>query len=263
MRFIVCIKQVPNTADVKIDPETNTLIREGVESVLNPFDYYAIEEALRLREQLGGKVTGLCMGPPQAEAVLREAISMGVDDGILLSDRAFAGSDTWVTSYTLAAALKKIGDFDIILFGKQAADGDTAQVGPGIAAHLDLPQITYVRKIEEIDEKRIVAERLMETGYEVVEAPLPCVLTVVKEINEYRLPSLKGKMAAKKAEIPVWGAADIEADPDKLGLNGSPTKVIKIFTPPPREGGEMLEGEPDEVAPKLVEKLKDVVLGAQ
>ena len=263
MHFVVCIKQVPKTTEVKIDPETNTLIREGVESVLNPFDYYAIEEALRLREKLGGKVTGLSMGPPQADAVLREAISMGVDDGILLSDRAFAGSDTWATSYALAAALRKIGDYNVILFGKQASDGDTAQVGPGIAAHLDLPQVTYVRKIEEIDENRVVAERLMETGYEVVEAPLPCVLTVVKEINDYRLPSLKGKMAAKKAEIPVWGAGDIDADPVKLGLDGSPTKVIKIFTPPPREGGEMLDGEPAEVAPKLAEKLKDVVLGAQ
>jgi len=263
MHFVVCVKQVPDTTDVKIDPETNTLIREGVESIINPFDMYAIEEALRLRDKLGGKVTALSMGPPQAETALREAISLGVDEAVLLSDRAFAGSDTWVTSYTLAAGLKKIGDFDIILFGKQASDGDTAQVGPGIAAHLDLPQITYVRKVEEIDENRIVAERLMETGYEVVEAPLPCILTVVKEINEPRLPSLKGKMAAKKAEIPTWGAADIEAEPDKLGLDGSPTKVIRIFTPPPREGGEMLEGEPDETVPKLVEKLKDVVLGAR
>lgn len=263
MHFVVCVKQVPDTTDVKIDPETNTLIREGVESIINPFDMYAIEEALRLRDRLGGKVTALSMGPPQAEKALREAISMGVNEAILLSDRAFAGSDTWVTSYTLAAALKRIGDFSVILFGKQASDGDTAQVGPGIAAHLDLPQITYVRKVEEIDENRIVAERLMETGYEVVESPLPCVLTVVKEINEPRLPSLKGKMAAKKAEIPVWGAAEIAADPDKLGLNGSPTKVIRIFTPPPRGGGEMLEGELDEIIPKLVDKLKDVVLGAQ
>ena len=263
MHFIVCIKQVPDTTDIRIDPETNTLIREGVESIINPFDMYAIEEALRLRDRLGGKVTALSMGPPQAESALREAISMGVDEGILLSDRAFAGSDTWATSYTLAMGLKKIGDFDMILFGKQASDGDTAQVGPGIATHLDLPQITYVRKIEEIDEKHVVAERLMETGYEVVESPLPCVITVVKEINDPRLPSLKGKMKAKRAEISAWTAADIEADGSMLGLDGSPTKVVKIFTPPQRGGGEMLSGEPNEMVAELVGKIKDVVLGAE
>jgi len=262
MHFVVCIKQVPDTHDVKINPETNTLMREGVEAIINPFDMYAIEEALCLRERLGGKVTALSMGPPQAESALREAISMGVDEAILVSDRAFAGSDTWATSYTLSKALEKIGDYSVILFGKQASDGDTAQVGPGVATHLDLPQITYVRKVEEIDENRIVGERLLETGYESIESPLPCVLTVVKEINEPRLPSLKGKMAARKAQITTWGAGDINAEEDKLGLMGSPTKVVKIFTPPPREGGEMLEGEPAEMAAKLAEKLKELVIEA-
>jgi len=262
MHFVVCIKQVPDTTDVRIDPKTNTLMREGVQSIINPFDMYAIEEGLRLKAKLGGKVTALTMGPPQAEAALREAISMGVDEGILVSDRAFAGSDTWATSYTLAMALKKIGDYSVVIFGKQASDGDTAQVGPGVATHLDLPQITYVRKVEEIDESRIVAERLLEAGYEVIESPLPCVLTVVKEINEPRLPSLKGKMAAKKAEITKWGAAEIAAEAEKLGLDGSPTKVVKIFTPPPRGGGEMLEGEPEQVVSQLVEKLKDAVVSA-
>jgi electron transfer flavoprotein beta subunit len=262
MHFVVCIKQVPDTHDVKINPETNTLMREGVEAIINPFDMYAIEEALRLRDKLGGTVTALTMGPPQAEAALREAISMGANQGILVSDRAFAGSDTWATSYTLSQALKKIGDYSVILFGKQASDGDTAQVGPGVATHLDLPQITYVRKVEEIDENHIVAERLLESGYEAIESPLPCVLTVVKEINEPRLPSLKGKMAARKAEIVTWGAADIEAEADKLGLDGSPTKVVKIFTPDPREGGEMLEGDPNEIAKQLAEKLKDVIIEA-
>lgn len=261
MHFVVCIKQVPDTTNVRINPETNTLIREGVESIINPFDMYAIEESIRLKERTGGKVTALSMGPPQAEAALREAISMGVDEGILVSDRAFAGSDTWATSYTLVMALRKINDFDIILCGKQASDGDTAQVGPGIAAHLDLPQITYVRKIEEIDEKHVVAERLLEKGHEVIDSPVPCLLTVVKEINEPRLPSLKGKMAAKKAQIVTWTAEDIQADEKKIGLDGSPTKVVKIFSPPPREGGEILTGEPHEVAAGLVEKLKDVVLG--
>jgi electron transfer flavoprotein beta subunit len=187
---------------------------------------------------------------------------MGADEGILLSDRAFAGSDTWATSYTIAMAIRKIGDASVILCGKQASDGDTAQVGPGIAVHLDLPQITYVRKIEAIDDKKIVAERLLEDGYEVIEAPLPCVLTVVKEINEPRLPSLKGKMSAKKAVIPTWKAADLNCDPKGIGLDGSPTKVVKIFTPPPRSGGQMLTGEPDEIIPGLVAKLKDAVLSA-
>jgi len=262
MHFVVCIKQVPETADVKINPDTNTLIREGVESIINPFDMYAIEESIRLKEKLGGKITAISMGPPQADAALREAISMGVDEGILVSDRAFAGSDTWATSYTLAMALRKIGDFSVILCGKQASDGDTAQVGPGIATHLKLPQVTYVRKIEEIDEEHLVAERLLENGYESIHTPVPCLLTVVKEINEPRLPSLKGKMAAKKADIAVWKAEDIGADETKIGLDGSPTKVVKIFTPPPREGGEMIEGEPHEMAKTLVEKLKDAVTGA-
>jgi len=262
MHFVVCIKQVPDTHDVKINPETNTLMREGVESIVNPFDMYAIEEAIRLKERLGGRVTAISMGPPQAESALKEAVSMGVDEGILISDRAFAGSDTWATSYTLAMALKKIGDYDIILFGKQAADGDTAQVGPGVATHLDLPQITYVRKIEDVDENHVVAERLLETGYEVIDSPLPCVLTTVKEINEPRLPSLKGKMAARKAVIPTWSADDIGADTANIGLDGSPTKVVKIFSPPKRAGGEMLTGEPEEIVDKLVQALKDTVIEA-
>ena len=262
MHFVVCIKQVPNTADVRINPETNTLMREGVESIINPFDMYAIEEALRLKTKLGGKVTAICMGPPQADSALREAIAMGVDEGVLLSDRAFAGSDTWATSYAMARGLLKIGDFDLILCGKQASDGDTAQVGPGLATHLNLPQITYVRKIEQIDEKQIVAERLLESGYEVVQSPLPCLLTVVKELNEPRLPSLKGKMAAKKATIIKWTAADIGAEPSKLGLEGSPTKVVRIFTPAPRSGGQMLAGEPEDMVKQLVEKLRDAVVGA-
>jgi len=261
MDIVVCIKQVPNTADVRIDPETNTLMREGVESIINPFDMYAIEEALRLREKQGGKITALSMGPPQAELALREAISMGADAAVLVSDRAFAGSDTWATSYTLAAAIRKLGGVDVVICGKQAADGDTAQVGPGIATFLDLPQVTYVRKIDEIDEKHVVAERLLETGYEVVDCSLPCVLTVVKEINEPRLPSLKGKMAARKAEIIAWQAADIDVEEARIGLEGSPTKVVRIFSPEPRAGGEMLQGEPEEVAARLVEDLKDVVLG--
>jgi electron transfer flavoprotein beta subunit len=256
MNIIVCIKQVPNTTDVKIDPVTNTLIREGVESVINPFDTYAIEEAVRLKERFGGKVTVITMGPPQAENAIKEAISLGCDEGILVSDRKFAGSDTWATSYTLSKTIKKIGKFDMIICGKQAIDGDTAQVGPGIAAFLDIPQITFVKKIEDIKDSLMRAERMTEEGYDIIESPLPCLITVVKEINEPRLPSLKGKMRAKKAEIKKLEAKDLDADPDLLGLKGSPTKVVKIFTPPPRKGGQILEGEVKDISGKLVDLLK-------
>ena len=260
MNIIVCIKQVPDTTDVKIDPVTNTLIREGVASVINPFDTYAIEEAVRLKEKFGGKVIILTMGPPQAQQALREAISLGADEAILLSDRAFAGSDTLATSYTLANGIKKIGNFDIILCGKQASDGDTAQVGPGISTHLNIPQVTYVKKIEDISGDKAKVERMVEEGFEVIEIPLPCLMTVVKEINEPRLPSLKGKMKAAKVEIATWTAKDLGLDPAKVGLNGSPTKVVKIFSPPPRLGGQILCGETDEVAAKLVELLKNEVI---
>lgn len=260
MNIIVCIKQVPNTTDVKIDPVKNTLIREGVESVINPFDTYAIEEAVRLKERFSGKVTVITMGPPQAESALREAISLGCDEGILVSDRKFAGSDTWATSYTLSCAIRKIGAFDIILCGKQASDGDTAQVGPGISTHLDIPQVTYVKKIEEIKDNKARVERMTEEGYDIVESPIPCLFTVVKEINNPRLPSLKGMMRSKSAKILQWTAADINADPKKLGLDGSPTRVVKIFTPPPRKGGEMIKGDTGEVSQKVAELLRDVVI---
>jgi electron transfer flavoprotein beta subunit len=272
MNIIVCIKQVPDTTNVRIDPETNTLIRTGVQSIINPFDTYAIEEGVRLKEKFGGIVTVITMGPPQAEEALREAISLGADEALLVSDKVFAGSDTWATSYTLSRTIQKIGRFDIIICGKQAIDGDTAQVGPGIAAFLDVPQITFVKKIEEIatinqhghnesratnDERRLIrAERMTEEGYDIIESPLPCVITVVKEINEPRLPSLKGKMRAKKIEIKRLEAKDLDADPDSLGLKGSPTKVVKIFTPPPRKGGQILQGEVKEVCGKLLELLK-------
>jgi len=256
MNIVVCIKQVPDTTNVRIDPETNTLVRSGVQSIINPFDMYAIEEAIRLKEKFGGMVTIVTMGPPQAEEALREAISLGADEAVLVSDRAFAGSDTWATSYTLSKTIGKIGKFDLIICGKQAIDGDTAQVGPGIAAFMDIPQITFVKKIEDIKDSLIRAERMTEEGYDIVESPLPCLITVVKEINEPRLPSLKGKMRAKKIEIRKLEAKDLDADPDSLGLKGSPTKVVKIFTPPPRKGGQILEGEAKDTSAKLVELLK-------
>lgn len=257
MNIIVCIKQVPDTTQVRIDPVNNTLVREGVQSIINPFDMYAIEEGVRLKERFGGKTTVITMGPPQAQEALREAISMGCDEGILVSDRAFAGSDTLATGYTLALAIKKIKDVDIILCGKQASDGDTAQVGPGIATQLDIPQVTYVKKIESIDEKSARVERMTEEGFEVIQTSLPCLLTVVKEINEPRIPSLKGRMRAKKAEITTFKAIDLDADDARLGLTGSPTWVSKIFTPPPRAKGKIFEGDPEESVSNIVHILKD------
>lgn len=259
MNIVVCIKQVPETTEVRINPETNTLIRDGVKSIINPFDMYAIEEAVRLKEKFGGKTTAITMGPPQADAALREAITLGIDEGILVSDRAFAGSDTWATSYTLAGAIKNIGAFDLILCGKQASDGDTAQVGPGISTHLDIPQVTYVKKIEEVKDGKMRVERMMEEGYEIIETPLPALITVVKEINEPRLPSLKGMMRAKQAKIAVWTQKELNLDPQQIGLCGSPTQVIKIFIPAPRTGGQMLNGETSEIVDKLIEALKNEV----
>jgi len=254
MRIAVLVKQVPESTDVQVDPETGTLRREGVAAVMNPFDTYALEEAVRIKEKLGGEVVAVSMGPPQAEAMLREAVSLGADRAVLVSDRAFAGSDTWATSLTLSGALKKIG-FDLVICGKQAIDGDTAQVGPGVATFLDIPQATYVRKIEEITDEKARVERLLEDGYEVVELPLPALLTVVKEINEPRLPSLRGKMKAKKVEIEKLTQADIDTAPEELGLQGSPTNVLKVFAPEKRAGGEKREGEPPDLAQWLAEEL--------
>ncbi len=259
MNIIVCIKQVPETTEVRINPEDNTLIREGVKSIINPFDMYAIEEAIRLKEKFGGKTTVISMGPPQAEAALREAISMGIDEGILVSDRAFAGSDTWATSFILAAAINKIGSFDLIICGKQASDGDTAQVGPGLATHLDIPQVTYVKKIEEVSQKAIRVERMLEEGYEIIEAPTPCLFTVVKEINEPRIPSLKGMLRSRSAKITLWTQKELNLDPQNIGLCGSPTQVVKIFTPPQRQGGQILTGDVQEITEKLAGLLKSEI----
>jgi electron transfer flavoprotein beta subunit len=255
MNIVVCIKQVPDTAEVRINPETNTLIREGVPSIINPYDMHAIEAGLRIRESTGGRVTVITMGPPQAESALREAISMGVDDAILITDRAFAGSDTLATSYTLSRAASKLGP-DIIICGKQAIDGDTAQVGPEMAEFLNIPHISYVKKIEEIRPDYIKVQRLMEEGFDIVESSLPVLITVVKELNEPRLPSLKGKMAAKKAEIKRWTASDIEADPERLGLKGSPTWVKNIFAPEIKKERKMLEGKAEEQVDALIEELR-------
>jgi len=257
MNIIVLVKQVPDTAEVKINRETNTLIRDGVPSIINPYDMYAIEEALRLREQHGGRVTAVTMGPPQAVEALKEAVAMGVDDVVLLSDRAFAGADTWATSYTLAKGIKKIGNFDLLIAGKQAIDGDTAQVGPETADMLGIPFVAYIRKIENIKNGKMTAERMMDEGCDVVETSLPALITVVKDINQPRLPSLKGKMRAKSLKVAPLTAKDIDADENMIGLKGSPTKVVRIFPPAPRGKREMLSGTIEQQVEQVVNKLKE------
>lgn len=255
MNIVVCVKQVPGTNEVKMNKETNTIIREGVEAIMNPFDTYAVEEGLRIKDKLGGKVTVLSMGIPKVADMLKETIALGVDEAVLLSDRAFAGADTLATSYALSMGIKRIGNADLIICGKQATDGDTAQVGPSLASKMDIPHLTYVRKIEEIRDGYIRCQRLNDDGYEVVEMPLPAVITVVKEINEPRLPSLRGMMKAKKASVTVWTADDIKADKSLTGLKGSPTQVISTFVPEHNVNGEIIEGSPEEQAKKLVDKL--------
>jgi len=259
MNFVVCIKQVPGTTEIKIDPKTNTLVREGVQSIINPFDCYAIEEGVRLREKCGGKVTVITMGPPQADAALRESISLGADEAVLVSDRAFAGSDTWATSYVLSKAIEKIGEVDVVICGKQTLDGDTGQVGPGIAERLKIPFIAYVSKIEEIKDGYIRVQRMIEEGHETIEASLPAVITVSKEINVPRLPSIRGTMKSKSAKIPALSATDIGSEADKTGLNGSPTRVVKIFFPKRERKSEMLAGNPDEQVDQLIKKLEGIV----
>jgi electron transfer flavoprotein beta subunit len=261
MNIAVCIKQVPDTMDVRIDPKTNTLVREGVPSILNPFDEFALEEGLRIRERYGGTVTAITMGPQQAAEILRTALGMGADAVRLLSDRAFAGSDTLATSYTLSRAIEKLGGVDLVIAGKQAIDGDTAQVGPGIAARLGFTQLTYVSKVETIDSGRgtITVERLLDSGRERVEGAFPALLTVVKGINVPRQPSILKMKKARTAEIPVWTAAEIGADPSQIGQNGSPTWVERIFSPDQKIGGEVFKGEPDEVAGRLAELLLELM----
>ena len=255
MEFVVCVKQVPDTTEVKIDPVTNTLIRQGVPSIVNPFDKNAVEAALQLKEKHGGKVTVISMGPPQAKEALKECLAMGADEALLISDRAFGGADTLATSYTLACAIKKMGNVDMIICGKQAIDGDTAQVGPEIAEHLNLTQVTCVSKIE-VEGSTVKVEREHEEGYEIIETQTPVLLTVLKSINEPRFPTIKGTMKANRKEIPTWTAADMDVNSDQLGLKGSPTQVRRIFTPQQRVQGELIQADSArEAAAKLASKL--------
>jgi|UniRef100_A0A7C3V4U2 electron transfer flavoprotein beta subunit len=258
LKIVVCIKQVPETQDVRLDPETFTIRREGVKSIINPFDLYAVEEGLRIKEARGGTVTLLTMGPPQAEEALREALGYGADGAVLLSAKAFAGADTWATALTLAKAIEKLGGADLIFTGKQAIDGDTAQVGPMLATILGLPYIAWARKITFTGERALVVERLLDHGYDAVSAPLPAVISVVKEINEPRVPSFKAKLKAKKAAIPVWGPAEVGVSPEEVGLAGSFTQVVRVFPPPPRGKSEVWEGQPADLAARVWAKLKEL-----
>ena len=258
MNIVVCLKQVPGTTKVKIDPQTNTLIRQGIENILNPFDTYALEEGVRLKERCGGKVTAVSMGPPQAEEMLREAIGSGADEAILLSDSAFAGADTWATAYTLSKAIGKLEQCDLIICGRQTIDGDTGQVGPELAEILGLPFVAYVSKIEEIGDQCIRVRRMIEEGYEVIEMSLPAVITVVKEINVPRLPSLRGLARAKSATIPVWTVEELGADKNMVGLSGSATRVVKIFFPQRVSRSEILQGDLASQVDTLVDKLREM-----
>ncbi len=260
MNIVVCLKQVPGTTEVKIAPETNTLIRQGIKNIVNPFDTYALEEGVRIKERYGGKVTVISMGPPQAEEVLRGAISTGADEAILLSDAAFAGADTLATAYTLSRAINRLEQYDIVICGRQTMDGDTGQVGPELAEMLRIPFVAYVSNIEEVNSEYMRVQRMVEEGHEVIEAPLPAVITVVKEINTPRLPSLRGLARAKSAVIPVWTAEELGVDKNMVGLSGSATRVIKIFFPQRVHHGEIFQGDEESQVDRLIDKLREAKL---
>lgn len=256
MKIVVCIKQVPDTNEVRLDPKTGTLIRDGVPSIINPDDKAGLEAALRLKDEYGAHITVVTMGPPQAKVALQEAYAMGADRVILLTDRVFAGADTLATSTTIAAALKKL-DFDLVITGRQAIDGDTAQVGPQIAEHLNLPQISYVSAFEHHGDHAIV-KRSFEDGFQKIKVSYPCLITALSELNEARYMSIKGLLDAHRVlEIETWGFADIDADVERMGLKGSPTKVKKSFTKGAKQAGKIVEGTPKELAIAIVDKLHE------
>jgi len=255
MRIVVAIKQVPETSAVKMDEQTGTMIREGVEAIINPLDLYAIEVAIQLREQYRGAVVAISMGPPKAETALREAVAMGCDSGVLISDGAFAGSDTWATACVLAAAIRKLDTYDLVICGERATDGDTGQVGPAIASFLDLPVASYVGKIESMNNQSCRLHRLVEDGHEILDVELPAVLTVVKEVADPRLPTLRGKQKARKMELDVWTAAELRVEQDKIGLNGSPTRVVRIFRPTVARRCEKYVAGDEQAVNQAVDKL--------
>ncbi len=259
MRIVVCLKQVPDTTDLRLDPETNTLIREGVAAILNPLDEFPLEAALRLRDCCGATVIAMTMGPPQASAVLHKALSMGTDEGVLVSDREFAGADTWATSLTLARAVQAVGEVDYVFCGKQAIDGDTAQVGPGIAAHLGVPQVTYVTHVNAAADG-LELRRLLESGTVALRVRPPAVLTILKEANEPRLPTLADRLRAYETAPRTVDAAELELAGDDVGLSGSPTRVVRIAVPLTQRRRVRLDGDSAEAAARLLDELRNRAL---
>ncbi|MEG0542175.1 MAG: electron transfer flavoprotein subunit beta [Angelakisella sp.] len=257
MRILVCAKQVPDTNEVKIDPVKGTLIRDGVPSILNPDDANALEAALVLKdENPGSTVAVVSMGPPQACTMLRECLAMGADEAYLLSSRTFGGADTCATSTTIAAGIQKIGGADIIFAGRQAIDGDTAQVGPQVAQRLNIPVVTYVQDVKLSDDK-VVVQRQMEDGYELIEVQTPCLLTAVKELNVPRYMTVSGIVDAFQKNITIWNENDVQLDAADCGLKASPTQVYRSFTPPQKGKGQMLSGNVTDMAAALVGKLNE------
>ncbi|MBC2857392.1 electron transfer flavoprotein subunit beta/FixA family protein [Cetobacterium sp. 2A] len=257
MNIVVCIKQVPDTTEIRLDPITGTLIRDGVPSIINPDDKAGLEEALKLKDKFGAHVTAITMGPPQADSALRETLAMGVDRAILLTDRKFAGADTLATSHVISSALKEI-DYDLIIAGRQAIDGDTAQVGPQVAEFLGVPQVTYVKEIQHTEDKTFIVKRATEDGYYLLEVGMPCLMTVLSEANQPRYMHVGGIVDAFEKEVEIWTADNLNhIDESKLGLKGSPTKVKKSFTKGAKQAGQMFEVEPQEAAKIIIEKLKE------
>jgi electron transfer flavoprotein beta subunit len=259
MEIIVLVKQVPDTTEVRLDPRTGNLIREGVESIMNPDDRHALEAAARLKETCGGRVTVISMGPSQAIDVITEAMGICADRGILLCDRAFAGADTWATSTTLGKAVRKLGGFDVVLCGRQAIDGDTAQIGPQVAEYLDIAHISCVTAIEEVKRKSVTVSRRTEDGFERIRSSLPVLLNVVKEMNEPRYPAIASLLAAcgEKAPIEVWNAADLGVQVGEVGIQGSLTQVIRTFAPKSKRQTEMIEGDTSSVVESLISRLRE------
>lgn len=256
MNIVVCIKQVPDTTEVRIDPKTNTLIREGVPSIINPDDKAGLEAAIRIKEENGAHVTAISMGPPQADLALREALAMGADEAVLITDRAFGGADTLATSTTIAAALKNL-DYDLIITGRQAIDGDTAQVGPQIAEHLGLVNISYAEDVK-VEGDEIIVKRQYEDRYHLLKTKLPCLITALSELNQPRYMTPGGIFDAyREKEVKVWNLKDIVVDVEHIGLKGSPTKVVKSFTKGAKSAGKVFTLDPQESAELIVDKMKD------
>lgn len=258
MNIAVCIKQVQGKVKIEIDPQTNTLLKTGSDPIMNPLDMYALEEAIRLKEKHQGKVTAIGMGPPEAQDVLKEAIAVGADEGILASDPAFENSDTWATSLILSKVIMKTGQFDLVICGRQSIDGETGQVGPQLAEFLGLPFVGCVSKIEDISAGQMKVVQMVDDGHQIVEMALPAVISVIKEINVPRLPSLRGTMASKKATIPVMNSQSLDLDPKEVGLSGSPTRIIKAFVPQREAQSELLQGSVEAQVDQLLFKLKEV-----